>query len=314
MPEKVAIIDLGTNTCNLLICEVENSKIYEIYKDRTPVKLGCDQGIKNKLICPEAIIRTVNAIKKYKSAIINYRIPFNNVKIIATAAVRNAANKDVISEKIKSETGFSIDIIDGNTEAELIYYGAKATGILDSTKVLIMDIGGGSTEFIICNNDAIFWKKSFKLGVAALLQEINPSDPMTCNDIKKTIFYLKQQLEPLYKAVRTFHPEHLIGTSGAFKTLTNLILYHLHQIKKPAKSLFYQVDKSDFETIHKQLMHLPLQKRLKMKGMEPYRAEYMPISTLFIKFVMKNYHLHNLIRTSYGIKEGAAIKYFGDEK
>ncbi len=314
MSKKVAIIDLGTNTCNLLICEVEKQKITEIYKDRRPVKLGCEEGIKNRVICPEAMLRTVSAIKSYKQEIISRKVPHGNVKIIATAAVRNAQNREVLIEKIKLETGLNITVIEGETEAELIYYGAKATGVLNDEPVLIMDIGGGSTEFIICNNDGIFWKQSYKLGVAALLQEINPSDPMKCSDIKRTVSLLKHRLDSLYRAVRTYHPEHLIGTSGAFKTLTNIILYHLHQIKKPEQSLFYQVSKADYETIHKQLMHLPLEKRLKMKGMEPYRAEYMPMSTLFIKFVMKNYHLHNLIRTAYGIKEGAAIKYFADEE
>ncbi len=314
MPKKVAIIDLGTNTCNLLIGEVEQEKITEIYKDRSPVKLGCNEGIKNKIICPEAIIRTVTAIKKYKEAILTRKVPHENIKIIATAAVRNAQNREVLTEKIKLETGLTVTIIDGETEAELIYYGAKATGVLNDEPVLIMDIGGGSTEFIICNRKQIFWKKSYPLGVAALLQEIGPSDPMKCNDLKKTIGFLHNRLESLYRAVKTYHPEHLIGTSGAFKTLTNLILYHLHQMPHPSQSLFYRVSKSDFNTIYRQLMLLPLKKRLQMQGMEPYRAEYMPMSILFINFVMKNYHLHNLIRTAYGIKEGATIKYFAHEK
>jgi len=313
MSKKVAIIDLGTNTCNLLICEIEKNKIKRLYNDRSSVKLGCDNGLKTKIICPEAIKRTISAIKKYKEEIIKHKITFDNTKIIATAAVRNAHNSTEIIEKIKNETGLKVTIIDGNTEAEFIYYGVKTTNVLSDEKVLIMDIGGGSTEFVICNKEKIFWKKSFNLGVAALLQEIKPDDPMNCGDIKRTIKFFKTKLTPLDTAVKKYQPINLIGSSGAFKTLNNLILFHIYEIKNPNKSLYYQVSKKDFETIHNKLILSPLKKRLKMKGMEPYRAEFMPISTLFIKFVMKNYHLHNLIRSAYGIKEGAAIKYFSNE-
>ncbi len=314
MKKRVAVIDLGTNTCNLLIADCEEGKINLVHTDRQPVKLGCEEGLKTGMVCPEAIQRTLEGLHRYKKAVIDFFVPRNNIILVATAAVRGATNKESFIHKIKEETGFDVAVIDGETEATLIYYGAKYDGTLGDTPSLIMDIGGGSTEFIIGTNKEILWRHSFKLGVSALLQEIKPADPMRCNDIKRTVSYLTRRLEPLTGAVAKYKPHTLIGTSGAFKTLTNIILMHLHQIDKPKKSQYYEVSNSDFRIIYRELMISNLEQRLKMKGMEPYRAEFMPMSVLFIKFVMKKYKLQTLIRSSSGIKEGAALKYFCDEE
>ncbi len=313
MKKRVAVIDLGTNTCNLLIADCEKGKLFPVHKDRQPVKLGCEDGLKTGVVCPEAIQRTLEGLHRYKKAVIDFSVPRNNIVLLATAAVRGATNKESFTHRIKEETGFDVTVIDGETEATLIYYGAKHDGTLGDTTSLIMDIGGGSTEFIIGTDEKILWRHSFKLGVSALLQEIKPDDPMKCNDIKKTVSYLTRRLEPLTDAVAKYKPHTLIGTSGAFKTLTNLILMHLHQIDKPKKSQYYEVSNSDFRIIYRELMISNLDQRLKMKGMEPYRAEFMPMSVLFIKFVMKKYKLQTLIRSSSGIKEGAALKFFCDE-
>jgi exopolyphosphatase/guanosine-5'-triphosphate,3'-diphosphate pyrophosphatase len=311
--KRIAVVDLGTNTCNLLIADCTMEEIVPVFTDRQPVKLGCEEGLKSGMICPEAISRTLEGLSRYKKAIVEYSVPQTNVLLIATAAVRGAKNKESFIQKIKVETGFDTRVIDGETEASLIYYGAKNDGVLGEVPSLIMDIGGGSTEFIIGTNEKILWQHSFVLGVSALLQELKPHDPMICADLRKTMSYLSRRLELLTSAVRKYKPKTLIGTSGAFKTLTNAILMHLHSIEKPPKSQYYKVSNEDFRVIYRELMISNLEQRLKMKGIEPYRAEFMPMSVLFIKFVMKKYNLKTLIRASSGIKEGAIIKYFCNE-
>ena len=156
MNSRKAVIDIGTNTFHLLIAEIkENQEIKVIFKKTIPVKLG-EGGVEKGLIAEAAYQRGIDALIDFRKDLNQYQI--KNIKATATAAVRDAANgKDFIDEAL-AKADIKITIIDGLKEAEYIYLGAKASGVLDQENVLIMDIGGGSVEFIIANDHQIFWK------------------------------------------------------------------------------------------------------------------------------------------------------------
>src|SRR4051812_26505417 len=173
---KIAIIDLGTNTFNLLVVEVSERGFKEIYGTKLSVKLG-EGGINKNYITAKAFERGIDALKKYKKTIRRYKA--ERVVALATSAIREASNGDKFINRVKVETGISIKKISGNEEAGLIYLGVRKAVKMSDKKSLIMDIGGGSTEFIIADERKIYWKKSFLLGAARLLEKFNPSDPIT---------------------------------------------------------------------------------------------------------------------------------------
>ena len=155
---RIAIIDLGTNTFNILIVKVNSAKTpTKLYQSKISVKLG-EGGINKNFIEPVPFQRGIEAMKTYKD--IMQRNAVDKVFAFATSAIRTASNGNEFVTKVKEETGIEVTMISGDKEAELIYYGVRNALELTDDNSLIIDIGGGSTEFIIANKNKIFWKQS----------------------------------------------------------------------------------------------------------------------------------------------------------
>ncbi len=173
---RVAIIDLGTNTFGLLIVDVQGNQYKTIHHCREVVKLG-QENITDNILSPDAFKRGVIALCNLSKIIQEYKA--ETIKAFATSAIREAKNATEFILAVKKEADIDIEIISGDKEAELIYYGNKMAINLGEKPCLIMDIGGGSNEFIIANNATVFWKQSFKLGVARLLSMFHPENPIS---------------------------------------------------------------------------------------------------------------------------------------
>ncbi len=216
-----AVIDIGTNTFHLNIANVlPNNKIVFIYKTYKAVKLG-EGGINQGIITPDAYKRGVNALLIFNKTIAKY--PVGKVIALATSAVRDAQNGEEFIADILQKTGISIQTISGDKEAELIYEGTKAALNLTKNTFLIMDIGGGSVEFILCNQTQIFWKQSFKIGAARLMDLFMKNDPLLQVDIQSIENHLNLNLFELFEACETFKPQVLVGTAGSFESYTEII-------------------------------------------------------------------------------------------
>jgi len=152
---KAAVIDLGTNTFHLIVAELSPAGVEVIYKTNVPVRLG-EGRINENVIIPEAFERGIKTLNDFKQEIDRHGVTL--VRAIATSAIRSAGNGVDFVAAASSRAGIEIEVISGEDEASYIFNGVKATGIITAPS-LIMDIGGGSTEFIICNPDGQLWKK-----------------------------------------------------------------------------------------------------------------------------------------------------------
>jgi len=295
-----AIIDLGTNTFNLLVFDISIG--YQIIvNQKIAVKLG-EGGIGNKQITPKALQRAIDAL-----IIFNNICTENNVKSIrafGTSAIRNANNKEEFLNKIKQNIGINIELIDGNREAELIYKGVKLGVALNNTKSLIMDIGGGSTEFIIANNKGIFWKQSFEIGAARLLEIIEPSNPITLEEIEKTNQYIQEALQPLIYECKNHEITELIGSSGSFDTLAEVIGYRNNNPIDLTLTTDYTFDLNDFDEVGKLLVASTFEERINTRGVVPIRAEMIVISTILTQFIINKLGIIKLRLSTYALKEG----------
>jgi exopolyphosphatase / guanosine-5'-triphosphate,3'-diphosphate pyrophosphatase len=297
--KRVAVIDCGTNTFNLLIADISASGLKNVLHTKRVVKLG-SEGIKDRIIGEKSQARALAALTNYKSITEKYKV--QQVKIIGTAALRDALNGPELLRKIKKATGFKIQLIDGDQEATYIYKGVKASELLDESCQLIMDIGGGSTEFIICNQDKIFWKKSFRLGAARLLEELRPGDPIRKKEIQKMNSLLLEKLSPLLSACETYQPQKLIGTSGSFDSFAAVILK-----KKGEKSNHkpnYQFNLTDYKKVHSELLKSTYKERLKIPGLVRMRADMIVLATLLLTFVLQSTKIKSLYLSKYALKEG----------
>ncbi|HXB42168.1 MAG TPA: exopolyphosphatase [Bacteroidia bacterium] len=299
---RVAIVDLGTNTFNLLIADAEEKKFSVVYTGREVVKLG-EKSINENKISEAAFKRGIDAFIKHAGVIREKSA--TTIKAFATSAIREALNGSDFIKKIKEFTGIEVEVIDGNREAELIYLGNRLAVNLDDRAHLIMDIGGGSTEFIIADNQKIFWKQSFKLGVARLLEKFQPEDPITEDTLEQINTYLKEMLQPLISALKNHKVNCLVGSSGGFESVVEMIgaaFNKEHVI--PAKHC-YVIDLNDYFLISKKTIHSTAAQRETMIGLIPMRRDMIVLTYLLIDFVVKETGIDQFKVSSYALKEGA---------
>jgi exopolyphosphatase/guanosine-5'-triphosphate,3'-diphosphate pyrophosphatase len=299
---RIAILDFGTNTFNLLITEVSpEKKLNVIHTSKEPVKLG-EGGITRKIITPEAFERAFTALENHFLKLKKFDV--RKVYAFATSAIRDASNgKDFICE-VQKRFDLHVLVIPGEREAEMIYRGVRLSLSLNDNPVLILDIGGGSNEFIIANHKEIFWKQSFNLGMARLLETFKPSDPITLGEIEKLIEYLNTELKDLYLAVARHKPALLVGASGSFETIHALLQYRYPGRYTMDNQTSREIKFEDFFEIHNLLIKSTINERRQMQGMEPVRVEMIVLASIFIENTLKECGIKNIIQSDYSLKEG----------
>ena len=294
---KTAIIDLGTNTFNLLIVEGEQT----LFKTNIAVKLG-EGGITNNFIAEDPYRRGIAALKKHIETIKHYKV--ERTLALATSAIRSATNGAVFVKEVKKKLGLNIEVIDGNKEAELIYLGVQQALDLGQENNLIMDIGGGSTEFIICNKNEIFWKHSFQLGASRLLEKFQPKDPISCQGVLKLEEYLETSLNLLWDAMEKHPCNILVGSSGSFDTLAELIAHRLHEPAILNGKTTHNFNLKDYFSLHHTLLKSDLKERLNMQGMAPMRADMIVLASIFIHYLLRKKEMAKMKLSTYALKEG----------
>lgn len=298
MHKKIAVIDLGTNTCNLLIAEYTHWDYRIIYQGKEAVKLG-KMGIDKKLLTEEGLERAIQAIGKHVNEISKYNI--QDIVILATSAVRDATNKDWFQQQIKYHTGLDLLIISGDREAELIFKGVQLAFGKTEDHTLILDIGGGSNEFILTEGEAAAWQESFPLGMARIVEQLPPSDPITGEEINRINQWFDNGLETLWARLQDVQISTLIGCAGAFDTTADLI----DQTEAGSKKRIRQeITVSDFNAVYNLLIASTTEERMRMKGMEPIRVEMIVPAVIFIKLIIDKLNIQRIYQTDFALMEG----------
>lgn len=307
---KLAILDLGTNTFHLLIIKLKkDGTTKKLFKSKTIVKLGKDT-ISKRRINDAAFRRGMDAIEHY-AAIISKHKP-DKLFALATSAIRSAENQGEFIRMAKEKTGIQIQVISGEKEAELIYYGVRQCVPLTAEKVLIMDIGGGSTEFIIANQDKIFWKKSFDIGASRLLQLINPSDPINETEINNLCNYLHAVLNPLFDESAKHTITKLVGSSGSFDSLAEMIGWKTKK-KNVLKGVHYlDFNLDHYYALHELLLSSTINERKKIKGLVKLRVDMIVVASISVKFILEKIKIRKMTVSKYALKEGAVWKILND--
>jgi exopolyphosphatase/guanosine-5'-triphosphate,3'-diphosphate pyrophosphatase len=307
MTKRLALIDMGTNTFHLLITEVdETGKRTDFVRTKLAVRLG-QGGISKGSIAPEAYERALKTLRDFRKQIDAYGV--ETVRAMATSMVRNASNGEDFVKDVFKETDILVEVIDGEREAELIYYGVHSAGVLEEQPALLMDIGGGSIEFIICNNREIFWKRSFEIGAQRLMDRFFTQDPIPAESIAAEKAYLQETLQPLTEAANRYKPAYLVGASGTFDTLCDIDALSKGdtsrmQQQPAASSLLVE----DFYNIYHDLLRKNHDERLAIPGMLEMRVDMIVLATIAVDFVLQTYKLPKIKVSAYALKEGVLQK------
>ena len=304
---RIAIIDLGTNTFNLLICNKVNDKYKTVFKTKIAVKLG-EGGIDKGIIAEAPYQRGIEALKTHLKTIKKYHV--NNVRAFATSAIRSTKNGSDFVQEVQEKLALKIEIIDGNQEAELIYQGVKKAINFNLDNKLIMDIGGGSTEFIIANSEGVKWKKSYQLGASRLKELFKPKDPIIQKDINSIESHFDDELQDLFKNLQKYPCVGLIGSSGSFDTLVEMIGHRFKKLKQTKKKPACDIQIKDYLWAQNHLLESTLSQRLKTDGIIKMRADMIVISVVFINYILRKTNIKNIKCSKYALKEGAINFYF----
>lgn len=276
MNMRAAAIDIGTNSCRLLIAESEANKNFNILKRKLEVtRLG--EGVEQShSLKPEAIKRVSNTLNRYKEIIEDYQV--KKIRIVGTSALRDADNSDLMREIIKN-MGFKLEIISGEQEAELNYLGAASN--LDK-KFLLIDIGGGSTEFIWPWISKLEYK-SLDLGCVRLTEKFINAPKNTIKDfeLNKMESYILKNLKNEFKFNKDYSVKGVGGTiTTAAAIKLNLKEYDSNKIENTTITL------EELKQIIERLSALKIRERKKVNGLQPKRADIIITGLIILKEIL----------------------------
>jgi len=291
---RYGVIDLGTNTFHLLIVDVnEKGKSTELFRERIFVKLAED-GIGK--IGERAYLRGLQALSHFQKILLEHQV--KNINAFGTAALRTASNGLDFIKAARAESGISIHLIPGVEEARLIHLGVTQAVELGEEKGLIMDIGGGSVEFIIADKNEVFWAESFPIGVAVLYNNFHQEEPISIEEIDVLLNHLEQILHPLLEVLKNHQPTCLVGASGTFDVLEKV----LPNAQKTTLSATINVE--NFHPIYQKILAMNLEERRAEESIPPTRADMIVVALILIDFILKKVKIEKILVSAYALKEG----------
>ena len=299
-----AIIDLGTNTFNLLVFQRSQAGLRILHSEELPVFLG-KGGIEKGVIAADALVRGMKALTAHKATAASYGAV--EIRGFGTSALRNARNGNEFVQCALAELGIVITIIPGGEEADLILEGVRQAVPFGKQPSLVMDIGGGSIEFILATDKALMWKRSFELGVTRLRERIPISDPITVEEEARIAAHLDDRLEALYAVVERQEPHVLVGSAGSFDTLARIIAAE-EGITLSTEATTLPFSALQFDAIKDRLLRMTREQRLLVPGLPEHRVDSLPYALVAIDRVLLAGGIRDLAWSKYALKEGAAAR------
>ncbi|HWD89367.1 MAG TPA: hypothetical protein VG367_14650 [Mucilaginibacter sp.] len=309
MENRYAVMDLGTNTFHLLIAEGTIADFKIIVYKHIAVKIG-EGGINKGLITEVAFQRGMKTMTEFSELIKTNNAL--NIRCIATSALRNASNGKDFIDQVKTETGIRVEVIDGEREARFIYEGIRAAGALSTKNSLIMDIGGGSIEFIIGNSEKMSWKQSFEIGAARLMERFHHTDPIPPASVEALDFYLENTLKPLFQAVIENPIHQLIGSSGSFETFAELAARRRDDNFDLEKVKNYVFDFEDLLYVTDEMIISNHMEREANELIIPVRTDMIVVSSIVTRYVLNRLGTRNVALCTYSLKEGVLAEMMKD--
>ncbi|MCC6725660.1 MAG: hypothetical protein IT258_14220 [Saprospiraceae bacterium] len=299
---RLAVIDCGTNTFHLLVVEMQaDGRFEQVFKQRQYVRLG-QEGLDHIGATP--FQRGIDCIAVFKEKM--EELDVVRYRAFGTEALRRADNGSDFVAAVKASSGVDIQLITGSEEARLIHLGVKQAVPFFKGKTLIMDIGGGSVEFIIASEAEVFWAQSFPIGVQVLFSRFQKNDPILPAEIEAIHAHLAEVLAPLHTALRQHQTPLLTGASGSFEVVEDMLA------REREHPLFAIISLDEFYPIHTSIITASFDERMKMPGLPPERVELIAVAFVLMDYVVKNAGIQQIVTSAYAMKEGMLLEMGAD--
>lgn len=303
---KVASIDIGTNTIRLLIAHTQNGNLNKIFVGREITRLGGGFNRESGTIANEAMERSIEAILKFSDLIKSHGV--DRVRAVATSVVREASNGGELIDQIKRLTGIEVEVIPWDEEARLAAIGVLSSVEIYDKYVLIIDVGGGSTEFVLVEDSNFREAVSTNLGVVHLAERyLIGSDAPKKEDIDFLSEKIENKLREGLHSMNAFADKglRLVATAGTPTTLAAIDLKLDHY--DPDKVNGHVITRDTIYNIFKELISLSSTDRLKIVGLEKGREDLLIPGALIILKTMDMFHSGGITVSDGGLLEGIAL-------
>lgn len=314
-PEKKrrAVIDVGTNSVKLLVADVLGGLVQPIFEDSEQTRLG--RGFyETHELQSDAIKNTADAVRKFAGAARDFQS--ETIRVIATSAARDAKNSSVLTAAIEQASGLKAEIISGEQEADWAFRGVTSNPTFALQSLLILDVGGGSTEFILGSGGRKDFCRSVPMGSVRLMGKIPHSDPPTANELNQCRRWLREflgrevqpELEPsLHRKNKSGDKTvQLIGTGGTASILARMEL-KLDEFDRD-RIEGVRLTREQILAHMNRLWSLQLEERKKIIGLPPKRADVILTGVAIYEAVMEKFNFDELRVSTRGLRFAAVME------
>jgi exopolyphosphatase/guanosine-5'-triphosphate,3'-diphosphate pyrophosphatase len=345
-----AAIDIGSNSCRLKIAKVAAHHLKTLHEDREVTRLGASV-FECGLISPQAMEATLQALKRFQRAVQSRGV--DQIRVVATSAMRDARNGPVFQERVKTETGWDMEIISGLEEARLIHLGVMGSGEGQAelefepdaaSRVLLIDLGGGSCEITLSERKRIQETVSVPLGAVRLTEEFLPSDPAPAEGLARMKQLIARELSKAHDRIQPKKISQVIGTSGTAAALSDAItaeaeIETVKAVKLPAKLMKKAAGKKVIKAIQAlvvsqapvtvataglvptqevrrladELVPMTLAERVAVEGIGPRRAEIIVAGALVFAELLESFGLEGFRYSPLGLRDGILAQMLAEQ-
>jgi exopolyphosphatase/guanosine-5'-triphosphate,3'-diphosphate pyrophosphatase len=293
---RLAAIDVGSNSIHMVVAQVnDDGSLAELSRLKDMVGLGRASFPSHRLSAI-AIERAMMTLRRFALEAARWNV--ERTLAVATSAVREAENGGEFIERVRAELGLHVRVVSARDEARLIYHGVRrGVDLPDGANALIIDVGGGSVEFIVGDRAKPLMLESRKLGAARMTARFIKSDPAEPREVKALLTHYESELAPLAEQVRALAPSRVIGTSG---TLLNLAAMTDGGATLEAAAT---------ERLVERLLPTRAEERAQLKGLDDQRKDQILAGALLVSEIFKRFGVARIEMSRSALREGIVVEY-----
>jgi len=299
-----AAADCGTNSFHMIIVRIsDDDSLQIIARQKEIVRLGSS---KEYTISPEAIEKSIQTLNRFKEETQIYNAP---LAVVATSAVRKASNREEFLTRILESTGIKIRVLSGTEEAGLTFKGISQA-VYYEHNVLCLDIGGGSTEFIIGKEREVLFTKSIELGAVRLSRRFfNDDYSYSEEQLDQCKKYAAFEINKIKQALRNYEFGKVIGASGTIISAASMVAGGASDLNN------FHLKRNDLKVLTERIYQLKtVEQRKSIEGLESSRADIIPAGLIILSLIFEIFNIDEIIISLYGLREGIIIDSFISNK
>lgn len=303
--DVLAAVDIGTNSFHLVVAKVlPNGRFEVLDTEKEMVRLGSGSG-DMKHLEPDAVERGIACLRRFRQVADIHRA---RLRAVATSAVREAENQGEFIDRCRTEAGVEVEVISGVEEARLIHLGVLQALSVYDRQLLLVDIGGGSTEFLLGKADDMLWARSLKLGSIRLTERFFADGRTTAKRVGRFRDYVRSFLAPSVGEVLGHGFEVAVGSSGTIEALVGLAT-HQRGGQAPHSLNGATVTAAEIDAAVETILDAGPEGRADLPGVEPRRADILPAGALLLQTVVHELSIPELTFSAFALREGALLDH-----